>query len=132
MTAQLLQQLMVEIKSIKTDMVIKADLESMATKEDIKRIDKKLDEHSRMMNHNNELITRNFKQIAHNSELIDRNYDQIKQNSDKADRNFSQAGHNAEKLNNLSDSFKQQERIIETLSLRSIEQEGKLRTIKQV
>jgi hypothetical protein len=47
----------------------------------------------------------------------------------KIDRNFQQIATNAEKLHEFSANSVRLEKIMETLSIRSIEQEGKIRNL---
>ncbi len=101
MTEKLFEQLVNEIRNIKTNMVAKDDLKYMATKDDLKSMATKDD----------------MEQIEM----------KLNRNSEQNNRNFNQIVRNTEHLSDLFESKKRQERILEILSLRSIEQESELR-----
>src|SRR5699024_7891853 len=104
MNENIAQQLLEEMKEIKSNMAsmqenVNSIESSMATKQDVERIDNQLDS-----------IT---KHIVHNSE-------QLSKLSEKQD---------LKQLETINDSKERQEKILETLALRSIEQEGALKDL---
>lgn len=108
MNDPLLQQLLKEINDMKTNMVTKTDLSLMATKDDLEHMATKSDPEGLATKHDLHYLTK------------------------KVDRNFEQIAKNTEHLKKLCVNHKRQEKIIETLSLRSIEHESDLRVLKQV
>ncbi|MFD2759975.1 hypothetical protein [Lentibacillus juripiscarius] len=109
----MLQQLMDEMKDIKVN---------MATKEDINYVKKDIEQLDGSVNY----IQGDIKQIKGNIKQLE---EKIDQNAEGIDRNFSQVALNSEKLHCLYKSSERQDKSLETLALRSIEHETKLRNL---
>ncbi|HEX6594332.1 MAG TPA: hypothetical protein VF095_07070 [Bacillota bacterium] len=153
MNDQLLQRLMKEIIDLKTNMATKSDLSSMATKDDIEHMATKSDlssmatkddiEHMATKSDLSSMATKDdIEHMATKSDLstlatkddlkgLATKHD-LNHLATKIDRNFKQIAKNTEQLKKLCVSYKRQEKIIDTLSLRSIEHESELRVLKQV
>ncbi|WP_199794662.1 hypothetical protein [Lentibacillus sp. Marseille-P4043] len=126
MSEQLLQQMVNEIKDIKSNMAMKRDLEYMATKDDLSSMATK-DDLSSMA------TKKDIESMATKDDLSSMaTKKDIESMAKQIDRNFEQIVRNSEKLNDLSNNQNRHEKILETLSVRSIEQEGKIRNLKQV
>src|SRR5699024_10378504 len=129
---------------MKTNMVTKTDLSLMATKDDLDQMATKSDlslmatkddlEHMATKSDLSLMATKDdLEHMATKSDLegLATKHD-LHYLTKKVDRNFEQIAKNTEHLKKLCVNHKRQEKIIETLSLRSIEHESDLRVLKQV
>jgi len=94
-------------------------LSSMATKDDLIGMASKDDLSG--------LATKdNIENLAANVQHLET---KLNENGNKIDRNFKQIANNTEQLHELNSNSVRLEKIMETLSIRSIEQEGRIRNM---
>ncbi|GAB3794352.1 hypothetical protein [Virgibacillus kimchii] len=111
-----------QVEVINSTMATKDDIKNMATKDDIKNMATKDDLAGMASKYD-------FDNMATKDD-IQRLETKLDDHDGKIDRNFKQIAANSEKLQEYNTKNDRLEKIMETLSIRSIEQEGKIRNMR--